>query len=260
MTTTWVDSHCHLFSLDESPGPVLDRAAAAGVSWVVVPGIDLESSLESRRIAQAEGDRVGWSAGLHPHDASKWPVEGGRIEALAAEAVAIGECGLDFYRNLSPRDAQLDAFRAQLQLAAQLNKPAIVHCRDAFAEVHTELENVALGEQAILHCWTGGPRWTRRFRDLGVTFSFAGPVTFEGGETVRLGAAEAPPERTMVETDTPYLTPPPNRREPNEPANVVTVGSALAAVWGLPVAEVARMTTATAGRVYGRPAVEPANG
>jgi TatD DNase family protein len=126
-----------------------------------------------------------------------------------------------------------------------------VHCRDAFAEVYEELESAELGEQAILHCWTGGPRWTRRFRDLGVTFSFAGPITFEGGETVRFGAAEAPPERTMVETDTPYLTPPPNRRDLNEPRNVIAVGSALAAVWGLPVAEVARVTTANAVRVFG---------
>ena len=251
MTDTWVDSHCHLFSHDESPGVVLDRAAAVGVSWIVVPGIDLESSLEARRIAQAEGDRAHWSAGLHPHDASKWLVEGGRLEVLAAEAIAIGECGLDFYRNLSPRDAQIDAFRAQLQLAKQLHKPVIVHCRDAFAEVHAELEGAALGERAILHCWTGGPRWTKRFRDLGVTFSYAGPITFPGGETVRFGAAEAPPERTMVETDTPYLTPPPNRRDLNEPANVVAVGAALADVWGIPVADVARLTAANAARVYG---------
>ena len=102
----------------------------------------------------------------------------------------------------------------------------------------------------MLHCWTGGPRWTRRFRDLGVTFSFAGPVTFPTGETVRLGAAEAPPERTMVETDTPYLTPPPDRRALNEPANVVKVGAALAEVWGLPAAEVAALTTRRALEVF----------
>ncbi len=248
---TWVDSHCHLFSLDEPPAAPLERAAGAGVAWIVVPGIDFETSLQARRIATAEPVRVRWSAGLHPHDASKWPVEGGRIEALAAEAVAIGECGLDFYRNLSPRDAQLDAFRAQLQLARQLNKPAIVHCRDAFAEVYAELETAALGERAVLHCWTGGRRWTKRFRDLGVTFSYAGPITFAGGDTVRLGAAEAPPERTMVETDTPYLTPPPHRRDPNEPANVVAVGTALAEIWSMPVAEVARVTTANAVRIFG---------
>ncbi len=251
MSETWVDSHCHLFSLEEAPADVFERAARVGVAWMVVPGIDLESSLEARRIAVELGDdKALWSVGLHPHDASKWLVEGGRIETLAADAAAIGECGLDFYRNLAPRQAQLDAFRAQLELAARLGKPVIIHCRDAFADVYSELESASLGEKAILHCWTGGPRWTKRFRELGVTFSYAGPVTFEGGETVRLGAAEAPPDRTMVETDTPYLTPPPNRRDLNEPANVVAMGAALAEVWGIPLAEVAQLTTAAATRVF----------
>ncbi len=251
VTTSWVDSHCHLFSLDESPIELLDRAVGVGVSWVVVPGIDLATSLEARRIATELEGRALWAAGLHPHDAAKWPVEGVRIESLAVNAAAIGECGLDFYRNLAPREAQLEAFRAQLGIAKRLNKPAIVHCRAAFADVYAELESADLGEKAILHCWTGGPRWTRRFRELGVTFSFAGPVTFPGGDTVRLGAAEAPPERTMVETDTPYLTPPPNRRDLNEPANVVAMGAALAEIWGMSLSEVARLTTATAVRVFG---------
>lgn len=251
MSESWVDSHSHLFLLDEPPAAVFQRAAAVGVSWVVVPGIDLETSLHARRIAAELGGNALWSAGLHPHDAAKWSVESGRIEALATEAAAIGECGLDFYRNLAPRDAQLAAFRAQLDIAKQLGKPAIIHCRDAFADIYAELESAALGEKAILHCWTGGPRWTKRFRDLDVTFSFAGPVTFEGGDTVRLGAAEAPPDRTMVETDTPYLTPPPNRRDSNEPANVVAIGAALAEVWGLSLSAVARLTTATATRIFG---------
>lgn len=218
-----------------------------------MPGIDLETSLAAKNVAALEPQRATWSAGLHPHDASKWIAEGEQIGELAAEAAAIGECGLDFYRNLAPRQAQLDAFRAQLALAAQLDKPVIVHCRDAFAEVYDELASAQLDENAVLHCWTGGPRWTKRFRDLGVTFSYAGPITFEGGDTVRLGAAEAPPERTMVETDTPYLTPPPHRRALNEPANVGRMGEALAEVWGLEVAEVATLTTAAAERVFGGP-------
>jgi len=253
MATPWVDSHCHLFLLQEAEGPVLDRAAAAGVSWVVVPGIDLESSLQARSIASRNPSRALWSAGLHPHDAAKWLVEGGRIAALAADAAAVGECGLDFYRNLAPRDVQIEAFRAQLDLAAALEKPAIVHCRDAFADVYVELERVGLGNRAVLHCWTGGPRWTKRFRELGVTFSFAGPVTFTGGETVRLGAVEASPSSSMVETDTPFLTPPPDRSALNEPANVVPVGEALAEVWGLAVERVAELTTATAVKVFGGP-------
>jgi TatD DNase family protein len=231
------------------PSDLLGRAAAADVAWMMCPGVDLESSLQARRIAFAHPDRVLWSAGLHPHDAAAWPQQERRLETLAAEATAIGECGLDYYRDLSPREAQRTAFRAQLSWAAAMGKPIIVHCRDAFADVFADLEAAALGERAILHCWTGGPKWTRRFADLGATFSFAGPLTYPTGDTVRRAAAVAPRERTMVETDTPYLTPPPHRDRPNEPANVAKVGEALAGVWGLPAAEVAALTTRTADRV-----------
>lgn len=250
----WVDSHCHLFMAEEPAKVLLERAAAAGVDWLLVPGIDLETSLQARALAEQYPDRVLWSTGLHPHDAVRWADEAGRISALAVDAAAIGEVGLDFYRNLSPREPQLEAFRAQLRLGVDLGKPVIVHCRDAFKEIHAELETADLGERAVLHCWTGGPKWTKRFAELGVTFSFAGPVTYETGDTVRRGAAVAPPERTMIETDTPYLTPPPNRRQPNEPANVVRVGEALAEVWGRDVGDVAEMTTATTTRVFGGPA------
>jgi TatD DNase family protein len=156
---------------------------------------------------------------------------------------------LDYYRNLSPAEEQRQAFRDQLQLAVDLAKPIIVHCRDAFSDVYDDID--ASGhDRVVLHCWTGGPKWTKRFAGLGVTFSFAGPITFQGGDTVRLAAAAAPHERVMVETDTPFLTPPPDRSAANEPANVVRVGEALAQVWELPADEVAAMTSAEADRVF----------
>lgn len=251
MANGWVDTHGHLFLLADSPRAVLDRAAEAGVEWVMCPGIDAASSRAARAIARDHPDRVRWSAGLHPHDAARWADEADDIADLAAAAGAVGECGLDFYRNLSPRDAQIAAFRDQLDLAAELGTPIIIHCRDAFRDVHDELERAGLGERAVLHCWTGGPRWTRRFRDLGATFSFAGPLTYATGDTLRLGAAEAPPDRTMVETDSPYLTPEPRRSESNEPANVTLTGATLADVWGMTVEEVAASTTAVAERVFG---------
>jgi TatD DNase family protein len=114
------------------------------------------------------------------------------------------------------------------------------------------VEGTGIGPRTILHCWTGGTRWTKRFLDLGVTFSFAGPVAYETGETIRLGAELVPPERAMVETDTPYLAPPPHRGEQNEPAWVAHVGAALAGVWGLPTEEVAEITSSNAVRVFGR--------
>lgn len=247
----WVDSHCHLFGSEESPEALLDRAAAAGVDWVMCPGIDLETSLESRRIAVSNPNRVIWAAGLHPHHATAWAEEGGRLTALIAEADAIGECGLDYYRDLSPHSAQREVFRHQLRLAESVGKPIIVHCRDAFRDVYEDLETANLGDKAILHSWTGGPKWTKRFDALGVTFSFAGMVTYPTAGTLRLAVAVAPPERSMVETDTPYLPPQQHRDSANEPAFVSLTGGALAEVWGIEVDEVARLTAATARRVFG---------
>lgn len=246
----WVDTHCHLYASASPAEELLERAAAAGVDWLVCPGVDAETSQESVDLAERYDGRVLASAGLHPHYADQWPEERSRITELANVASAVGECGLDFYRDLAPRSAQLVALRDQLELASGLEKPVIVHCRDAFAEIFDALESTGAGEWAILHCWTGGPRWTKRFADLGATFSFAGPITFDTGETVRHGAAAAPRSRTMIETDTPYLTPPPDRSSPNEPANVPLIGRALAGVWEVSEAEAAGLTSTAATRVF----------
>lgn len=247
---TWVDTHCHL-QLDDRPADVLLRRASE-VDWLVVPGVDASTSLGSITLARAHPERILPTAGLHPHDAASWPDQAGTIEELALSVAAIGETGLDFYRELSPRDQQEASFRAQIALAVELGKPLVVHCRDAFADVYRIIEDTGVGPQTVLHCWTGGTRWTRRFLDLGVIFSFAGPIAFETGETIRLGAELVPPERAMVETDTPYLAPPPHRGESNEPAWVAHVGEALARVWGIPVEAVAATTSANAARLFGR--------
>jgi TatD DNase family protein len=248
--STWVDSHCHLNLAREDPEELLRRAADAGVAWMMCPGIDAAGSEEVLRLAESHPGVVLAAAGLHPHDASKWSEEGPRIAELAGLATAVGECGLDFYRDRSPRDVQLVALRGQLALAVDLDKPAIVHCRDAFPELFAEIERLGVGPRIVVHCWTGDETWTARFAELGVTFSFAGQIAFPQAHSLRSAAAVAPPDRTMVETDTPVHTPPPRRGSPNEPANVVLVGAALAQVWGLEVDEVARRTSATADRVF----------
>ncbi len=247
---TWVDTHCHLQLDARDPAALLD--AASDVDWVVVPGVDAESSRAALDLAARFPGRVLAAAGLHPHEASLWPEQDREIQALASRAAAVGETGLDFYRNLSPRDSQEGSFRAHIELAATLDKPLIVHCRDAFERVYEILEESGEGPRAVLHCWTGGRRWTRRFLDLGVVFSYAGPVAFETGETIRLGAELVPPERALVETDTPYLTPPPHRGQPNQPAWVALVGAALADVWGMGADGVAAVTSANASRVFRR--------
>jgi TatD DNase family protein len=246
----WVDSHCHLWASTDDPEVLLRRANDADVDWVMCPGTDLESSLQARLISIDHRKQVMWAAGLHPHDAAGWAEQGARLEALIAEADAVGECGLDYYRDLSPRPIQREVFRRHLQLADELDKPIIVHCRDAFSDVYADLEQAALGEQVILHSWTGGPKWTKRFAALGVTFSFAGMVTYPTADTLRLAVAVAPPERSMVETDTPYLSPQVHRDLPNEPSFVPVTGRHVAQIWGLDVADAARLTSATARRVF----------
>ena len=250
----WVDTHCHLQLDGRPPGELLRRASS--VTWVVAPGVDLESSRAAVRLAAGHPGRVLAAAGLHPHVADRWPDEGEGIAELARGAAAVGETGLDFYRNLSSRSHQLESFRGQIELATELGKPLVVHCRDAFSDVHRLLEETGAGPASVMHCWTGGPRWTRRFLELGVLFSFAGPVAFPTGDTVRRGAALVPPNRAMVETDTPYLTPPPHRGKPNEPAWVSLVGEALARVWSMDVHQVAATTSANARRMFRREEAE----
>ena len=245
----WVDTHCHLQMIDRDPDALLDQAT--DVDWVVAPGVDLASSRASLALAQRRSDVVA-TAGLHPHDAEHWQSQREGIVELLPEVNAVGETGLDFYRNLAPPELQKQSFAEQIDLAVEFDLPIIVHCRDAFSDVYDMIERQSVGTRTILHCWTGGTRWTKRFLELGVTFSFAGPVAFETGETIRLGAALVPPERALVETDTPYLAPPPHRGEDNEPAHVQYVGRALAEVWSVDVDYVARVTTENAARVFRR--------
>ncbi|MBK5267556.1 MAG: TatD family hydrolase [Acidimicrobiia bacterium] len=245
----WVDTHCHL-QLDDRPTDELLARAEPHLAWLVAPGIDAESSERSVELASRYRAVVA-TAGLHPHDAARWEAERERIEALIPLVSAVGETGLDFYRNLAPVEDQRRSFLDQIDLALGADLPVIVHCRDAFSDIYEILFNSPV--RAILHCWTGGPRWTKRFLEIEtVTFSYAGPVAFETGDTVRMGAALVPPDRCLVETDTPYLAPPPHRQEQNEPAFVRYVGAALGDVWGISVDEVAAVTANNAARVFGR--------
>jgi TatD DNase family protein len=245
----WVDTHCHLQLDGRPPDDLLTRAG--NVDWLVVPGVDADSSKAAIELASSHPGRLKATAGLHPHDADRWDDQVKDIVSMIPAVAAVGETGLDFYRNLADPQSQEKAFIAQIRLAIEYRKPLVVHCRDAFARVHQLISDHQVGPSTILHCWTGGPRWTRRFLDLGCWFSFAGPVAFETGATVRLGAELVPPARALVETDTPYLAPPPHRQEPNEPAWVELVGAALARVWSVPVESVAAQTTANALLAFG---------
>lgn len=236
--------------IDEAPQTVLTRASQ--VSWWVVPGVDARSSRAAVGLADRFGGRVSAAVGLHPDHATQWATEHEQIIELVPRAIAVGETGLDFYRNLAPRDSQKAAFRRLLQIAVDFDKPVIVHCRDAFREVYEIIEQTGTGPRTIMHCWSGGPHWVHRFLDLGVTFSFANRSLTATDDMIRRGAALISPERVMVETDAPHLCPPNQLGGTNDPANIGLAGAALALVWKMSCAEVAATTSSTAERVFGR--------
>ena len=220
---------------------------------MVTIGTDLPSSRAAAGIAQSR--RGIWAAvGIHPHDASSLNDAAlGEIMALASgpKVVAIGEIGLDYHRDLSPRPVQQEAFRRQLAAARQLGLAVVIHMRDAHEDVFRILGEAGPPERLIFHCFSGGPDDARRALDLGGYVSFAGNISFKNATSLRASAATVPLDRLLVETDAPYLAPVPRRGHPNEPAFVPAVGAALAAALGVPPSEIAALTTANAAQVFG---------
>jgi TatD DNase family protein len=254
----WTDSHCHLHD-EEDPDVLLDRARAAGVERLILVGTGAASSMRAVELARSGGHGVFATIGLHPHDASAGIDSlADCIDALvpavsphaAGEIVGIGECGLDYFYEHSPREAQRDAFAAQIALAKRLNLTLVVHTRDAWSDTFDILEGEGLPERTVIHCFTGGVDEARRCLDLGCYLSFSGIVTFKNAHDLRDAAVLAPADRVLVETDAPYLAPVPHRGQRNEPAWVAFVGSALAELRDVPVAEFAAQTSANTTRAF----------
>jgi len=249
---TWVDSHCHLYSLTD-PERAIERAREAGVTAMVCVGTDLETSRQAIDLAARHPD-VRATVGLHPHDASKLGDEWARLEALAesGEVVGVGETGLHFHYLHSPAAEQEAAFRAQIQLAKRLDRALVVHSRDAWHDTFRVLADERPPSRTVLHCFTGGPGEARRALDLDAFLSFSGIVTFPGADEVRAAAGITPLDKLLVETDAPYLAPVPRRGRENEPALVSLVGGAVAAAAGQAEAEIAERTAANAAVVFSR--------
>jgi TatD DNase family protein len=252
-----IDTHVHLNSRDlaNDLAGVLTRAEAAGVQRFVVVGYDLASSERAVRLAN-EDSRLFATVGIHPHDAKHWGVEA--EEALRQWAqnpriVAIGEIGLDFYRDLSPRPAQYDAFRAQLRLAQEVDLPVVIHCRDAYDETLALLDAEA-GETPIeLHCFAGNAAHAERAWARGWYLGVGGTITYKKNEELREIVRATPHKLLLLETDAPYLSPEPLRGKfPNEPARVNLVAECVAAVRQESVADVTRNTTENARRFFAR--------
>ena len=249
----WTDDHCHL-DLDpvRAAAQVAD-AAEAGVERLITVGCDVAQSAAYVDAARRHVGTVFATAGVHPHDASGGT---GGLEALLhePEIVAVGECGLDFHYDRSPRDVQRAVFAEQIALAHAHDLALVIHTREAWPETFDVLAAEGVPERTVFHCFTGGPDEARRCLDLGAVLSFSGIVTFPSAVDLHDAARSCPLDRLLVETDSPYLAPVPHRGKRNQPAWVPVVGAAIAALHGADDAEVAEATWSTATRIYGLPA------
>jgi TatD DNase family protein len=242
-----IDTHAHLDALEDADGAV-ERARVAGVTRIVSVGTDPESWRRTLAIANRH-DGVYAALGLHPHEAADEEAVAALRDALAdPRAVAVGETGLDYYRDHAPRDAQRRAFAAQLELAAELRKPAIIHTRAADADTVSML--ASFDGTAVMHCFSSTPLLEPAL-ERGWYVSFAGNVTYKNAYDLRAAARAVPAERLLAETDSPYLAPQPKRGKPNEPAYVVHTVAVLAEARGEDADQLAAQIDANASECFG---------
>lgn len=253
---TLFDTHAHLNEpeLAKDLPAVLERAHLAGVEHIATIGYDWQSSLYAVYLAEKH-EHVYAVAGIHPHDAQTLTKEVYHKLAELAQSpavVAIGEIGLDYYRDLSPRDVQKKAFTEQIHLAKDLAKPIVIHDRDAHADTMKILRQENAGANGgILHCYSGSWEMAKEAMKLGFYISIAGPVTYKNARTLPEVVQKMPLDMLLVETDCPYLTPEPYRGKTNEPAHVRLVAEKIAAIRGQSLETIAEQTTENALRLYG---------
>ncbi|MFV0260346.1 MAG: TatD family hydrolase [Acidimicrobiales bacterium] len=245
----WFDNHCHLTSLSDEPARVVAEAAAADVTGLLTVGTTVADSARAAEVAAGFGTGVWSTAGVHPHDASDG------IDGLAPlldhpSVRAVGECGLDYHYDHSPRDAQAEVFRRQIALAHRHDLALVIHTREAWDDTFAILDTEGVPERTVFHCFTGGPDEVTQCLSRGAWISISGIVTFGSADDLRAAARLVPLDRLLVETDSPYLAPVPHRGRPNRPALVAVVGEALAELRGEPATTVSAATTANTRAVY----------
>ena len=250
----WFDSHCHLHLCEEN-SPIEDvvgRARAAGVLDMLTVGTDIGSSRTSIEIAQRYGIKA--AVGVHPNSSNGWtPGSEVALREMLSEPVvaAVGESGLDFYRDYATPEEQRIAFSAHIGLAKEYDKALVIHTRDSVEEALEVLRAEGPPTRFIFHCWSGDERQLKIALDLGAYISFAGNVSFKNAGNLRAAAAAVPDDRFLVETDSPYLSPEPHRGKPNEPRQVSFVGLAVAEERHVSVHALAERTTENARSVLG---------
>jgi TatD DNase family protein len=256
----FVDSHAHLDSseFDADRAEVLARARAAGVDTIVLVAAPRELAEAARPLALAETDpALHATVGVHPHDAARieeswWP----ELERLARrdKVVAVGETGLDYYYDHSPRDAQRAAFARQIELARAVDKPVVCHVRDAHEDAHRMLDAAGVGRAGapggVIHCFTGDARQAAGYAALGLYVSFSGITTFKTAAPIREAVRAVPRDRLLIETDCPFLAPVPMRGKRNEPAFLVHTAGAVAAEIGISIDDLAELTAANARTLF----------
>ena len=251
----YIDTHAHLYydDLKNQLSDVVKRAEAAGVTQIICVGTDLPSSKTSISIAE-KYNAVFATVGVHPHDAKDTPDDYLRqLRDLASHSkvVAMGEMGLDYFRDFSPRNIQKEIFQSQLALAQELDLPAVIHNRDADEDIIKILEEVRY-ERSVLHCFSSDTEMAGRAVSLGCILSFTGNVIFGKNHTEAVLSA-IPMDRIMLETDCPFLAPIPNRGKLNEPANIPHIAERISETKGVDVSEVADSTTETAQTFFNLP-------
>lgn len=253
-----IDTHCHLDAqhFREGPDEVLARAKEVGVFACVVVGVgeSVASARAAVELARRHPGEVVAACGVHPHDARLYEAQAGELADLAVDehVVAVGEIGLDYHYDYSPRDVQRDVFARQVDLGRQLKKPIVVHTREAGEDTLAVLASERAGEVGgVIHCFSEDRAFAERALDLGFYLSFSGIVTFKGAATVHEVARFAPLDRVLVETDSPYLAPVPKRGKRCEPAYVVHTAARVAELRGMPVEALVEATTENATRLFG---------
>lgn len=250
-----IDTHCHPNhpDFDRDLPDVLRRAKSAGVTHLVCVGYDYESSVKAVDLAR-NFEIISAVVGVHPHDASTFsPEMEARVEELASDreyVVGLGEAGLDYYRDLSPRDVQQEVFHRHIELARKLDLPLVVHSRDAHEDVISILKEHQLPPAVVMHCVQANREFAVRALELGCYLGIAGPITFKNARELHEMARDLPLDSLLIETDAPYLTPHPHRGKRNEPSYLPLVANGLAEVIGVKTSEVAAATSSNAQRVF----------
>lgn len=252
----FIDSHCHLFSkeFNEDLDAVIERAKVNGVEYILVPATDLPTSNEVIRLVDKYASLYG-AIGIHPHDTKEWNKSIiDELEELAQhkKIVAIGEIGLDYYYDFSPKEKQIEAFREQIELAIKLKLPAIIHNRDADADMMNIIrEYTPKGLIAQFHCFNSTLEIARELVEMKHFISFTGNITFKKADDLANIVSRVQIDNLLIETDSPYMTPVPHRGKRNEPANVKLVAEKIAEIQHLRVEDVARTTSYNAYKLFG---------